>query len=540
MGRGIDAQNYTGFSGDYSGVTSALPNQWLRMKRVGNSFTCYVSKDGVVWSLISRRYQEMPAQVYFGPYVAGALDPNNTTANPLGLLSRAAASFTAYNDVNLGDLAKPTLVSAGTIDKKTIGVKFSEPISSANGTVAGNYTLSQGTVTAAKIGALGDSVYLSVSGLTADTFTVTVKNVSDTAGNVIAANSVVSGKVSNWKAADVGFIQDPNARPTPGDDPYRVGQTVATSSDAAPDMEVIGGGSNTWNPGDFLHYVYDPTPLTGNFDVTVKVAHYEHPDTAGQGGYSNSGLMLRAAVYNEGEEYTIDGTKAPMVANTTYYNYAGGPGRGGIPLWRTDVHGGYGNGNAGYGWGTVINGLKGYYPGINATDSKGTPDPQSSPYTAHWLRIARAGSDYTFYVSWNGIDWDKLDGPTTLALPDRLLLGYSTMNDSGAGTPPFSAYGPNGHTIDPMDPLNYSTLGGWVQNESNYTVTKIRVYRDSSKITALSAKLVAGKVEVSYTAGTLASASKIIGPWTPLGPQPNPYLATPPAGAGTVYYRLIP
>jgi regulation of enolase protein 1 (concanavalin A-like superfamily) len=541
VGRGLDAQNYTQFSGDYAGVTNALPNQWLRMKRAGHSFTFYVSKDGVVWSLIARRFQEMPAELYFGPYVAGSLNPDDTVNNPLYLLSRAAASFTAYNDVDLGDLTKPTVVSAGTIDKKTVGVKFSEIVSSASATIAANYKLSQGTVTAAKMGVLGDSVYLTVSGLTADTFTVTVDNVADTAGNVIAAASVVSAKASNWKAADVGFIQNPTARPTPGDDPYRVGQTVATSSESAPDLEVIGGGSNTWNPGDFLHYVYDQTPLTGDFDVAVKVAYYERPNTAGQGGYSNSGLMLRAGVYNEGEEYTIDGTKVPMVSNNTYCNYAGGPGRGGIPLWRTEIHGGYGNGNAGYGWGTVINGLKGYYAGINATDSVGTPDPQSSPYTAHWLRIARTGTDYMFYISWNGIDWDRLDGPTSLpSLPDKLYFGYSTMNDSGAGTPPFGAYGPNGHTLDPLDPLNPINVGGTVMNESNYTVTKIRMYRSIPAITQLSAAVVGGKVVVSYTAGTLATASKITGPWTPLGPQPSPYVVTPPAGAATVFYRIIP
>lgn len=540
MGRGLDAQNYTQFSADYAGVTNALPNQWLRMRRVGNSFSFYVSKDGVVWALVAQRYQEMPATVLFGPYAASSLDPADSTGNPLGLLGRALASFTAYKDVDLGDVTKPTLVSTGTTDKKTIGVKFSEPVSSATATTTANYTLSQGTVTAAKMGLAGDAVYLTVTGLTADTFTVTVNNVADTAGNMIAAGSVAQGKASGWVAADIGYIQNPASRPTAGDDPYRVGQTVATSSDEAADLEVIGGGSNAWNSGDFLHYVYSPTKLSGDFDVAAKVSRYERPNTAGQGGYSNSGLMLRAAVYVAGEENTADGTKVPMVANTTYCTVAGGPGRGGIPLWRTEEHGGYGNGNAGYNWATVINGLKGYLSGITATDSVGTPDPQSSPYSAHWLRITRTGTQYTFYVSWNGIDWDKLDGPTDLPqLPNELLFGYSTMADSGAGLPPTSAYGPNGHTIDPADPLNFSNIGGWAQNESNYTVTKVRMYRNTADITELKASLAEGKVVLEFTAGTLVSAPNVAGPWTVVSNQSNPHVVTPGAGAKT-FYRLIP
>ena len=67
MGRGIDAQNYTMFSRSYSGVSNAIPNQYLRMKRVGNSFSFYVSKDGVVWSMVGQSYQEFPSTVYFGP-----------------------------------------------------------------------------------------------------------------------------------------------------------------------------------------------------------------------------------------------------------------------------------------------------------------------------------------------------------------------------------------------------------------------------------------------------------------------------------------
>ena len=541
VGRGIDGQNYTTFSGDYGFVSNALPKQYLRMKRVGNSFSCYVSGDGVVWSLIGTRYQEMPSTVYFGPYCAASLSPTDITGNPDSLLSLAQATFTAYNDVDLGDLTGPTVISAGTLDKKTIGVKFSEKISSTTATVTANYSISQGTVTAAKVGISGDSVYLTVTGLSADAFTVTVTNVTDTAGNKIAANSSVNGKASGWVAADIGFIQNPSARPTVGDDPYRVGQSVATSSDDAPEVEIIGGGSNAWNGGDYLHYVYNPTALTGDFDVAFKISHYEHPDTSGQGGYSWGGVELRSALYNTGQENTVDGTKVPMIANTTYYNYAGGPGRSAIPLWRNDIGGGYGNGNAGFTWnGNLIDGIKGYFPGINATNSVGTADVQSSPFSARWLRIKRAGTDYTFYASYNGLVWEVVDTKTTadITITGPLLLGYATMTDAGGGTPPSSAYGGNGHTIDPLDPLNPDNAGGSVMNESNYAVERVRLYSNTAAIGAIKASNVSGQVSITYS-GTLVSSSSTSGPWTVVTKQASPYLITPTAGSKQ-FYRVIP
>jgi len=180
---------------------------------------------------------------------------------------------------------------------------------------------------------------------------------------------------------------------------------VATSSDDAPEVEVVGGGSNAWNGGDYLHYLYNPTAISGDFDVALKVSQYQRPNTAGQGGYSNSGLELRQAVYNAGAEYTQDGTKVPMVANTTYCNYAGGPGRGAIPLWRNDVGGGYGNGNAGYGWGTVINGVKATIPGSTLRTRSVSRIHNLSPPRRTGCASSVAGETYTFYASWDGLVW---------------------------------------------------------------------------------------------------------------------------------------
>jgi len=534
QGRCLDAQNYTQISRDYAGVSNALPSQWLRMKRVGNSFSFYVSGDGVNWTLIGQRYQEITNVVLFGPVLASSLNPTDSTGNPMGLLSRAVANFDSYMPVNLGDVVPPTLISAGTLDKKTIGVKFSKQVNSTSATPIANYTLSQGTVKSAEVGIGGDAVYLTVTGLTSNAFTVTVNNVQDSSGNTIVANSTVSGKVSAWTGTDLGSFQNPTNRPTVGDDPYLVGTTVATSSDDAPEVEIVGGGSNAWNPGDFVHYVYNSNMLSGNFDVAVKISRYDR--AANTTGYANSGLMLRAALYNTGSEYTTAGTQVPMVANTTYVE-SFGPGRGAIPLWRTTVDGGYGNGNAGYAWSTVIDGLKGYQGDLRATNSVGRVDPQSDAYEARWLRITRSEeTNYVIYASWNGLVWDQVD-TAGLSLPDHLILGVATMNDSGGSAPPNSGYAANGHTISSTDPFNPTAAGGNVQNDSNYSVQKIRLYPNTATIGELILRQSGGKATLTY-AGTLVSSTSLAGPWTPVPAQCSPY-AIP--GAGTqMYYRVLP
>jgi hypothetical protein len=536
-GRGIDGQTYTIFSRSYAGVTNALPNQWLRIQRAGNYFAFYVSKEGVNWSLIGQRFQEMPAKVLLGAYSAAALNPEDATGNPSALKAKTLASFADYKQVDLGDLVPPTLVSVGTLDKKTVGVKFSELVSSATATNPANYMLSQGTVASARLGIGGDAAYLTVTGLTSDTFTVTVSGVKDTAGNAVAANSAVQGKVSGWISKDIGYIQNPNSRPTPGDDPYRVGQAVALSSDDNPELDIVGGGSNAWNSGDFLHYLYRSNPLVGDFDVVAAVSRYDR--SANEGGYSNSGLMLRASLFNDGQEYTADGTKVPMVANVTYLENSG-PGRGAIPLWRTEAGGGYGNGAAGYGWTTLVGGIKGYYGALRATDSVGTPDPESSPSSARWLRIVRTGSSFKFYASWDGKTWDNYDNADLPALPNSLLLGFSTMTDSGAGTPPNSAYGSNGHTLDPADPLNPAVIGGNVMNESNYAAQRIRLYPNgpvSGPLGSKAMQLSGGNASVSWSGpGSLESAPSISGPWNTISGAASPYSVTP--SGSQMYYRL--
>jgi|GEM_PF-1375165 len=520
IGRAIAAQNYTSFGRSYGGVDKTLPSQWIRLRRVGNWFAGYVSTDGTSWALIGQRWQEWPEKLLVGAY---AFSASYNSADQTGGKNLATVEFSNYGKTVLADTGAPTLVSVGTIDSKTVGVKFSEPVASATALVAGNYKLSQGTVTGVSGGIGGDTVYLSVSGLTADSFDVTVNNVTDTSGNKIAAASKASGKKSDWKSTDIGLIQsrDPAVR-TAGDDPYRKGQAVAVSSGATEtEIEIIGGGSNAWNPGDYIHYLSGPT-LTGDFEVSVEVSRNDRP--ANTAAWANSGLMLRESEYVAGSEYTQDGTKVAMVANTTYIE-GSAPNRAGIPLFREEPGAGYGNGNPGFAWTTPIGGIKGYYLDQRAVDAAGTPDPESSALSSRWLRIKRAGNDFTFFVSYDGREWALLDGPKTLPLNNGLIFGFSTMSDTGSGAPPNNGYGGNGFLGTDLEGQ---------QNPSNYSVQRIRIGTSVAPRGGATPTVSIQGSTVTFT-GKLQEASSLSGTFTDVPGATSPY--TIPLGSQVRFYR---
>ena len=268
-GRALGGQDYTvfgrilGWVPGGMGVEQTLPNQWIRLRRVGDWFAAYVGIDGKTWSMVGQRYQQWPAKLLVGTYASAA---NLETGRP----SLALVQFSAYGEPIVDDISPPRLLSVGTIDRKTVGVKYSEPVRSSTSLKPSNYTLSEGVVTGVRPGIGGDTVYLDVAGLTSETFSVTVTGVVDTTGNPIREGSTAGGRVSNWRSVDMGYFQsgDPTVR-TPGDDPYRVGQAVALSSGATEtELEIVGGGSNSWNTGDYIHYLQGPD-LTGDFEPCI-------------------------------------------------------------------------------------------------------------------------------------------------------------------------------------------------------------------------------------------------------------------------------
>lgn len=307
-GRGRFNQIYSRrLSRDYAGVKGNLPNQWLRVRRVGNAFAFYVGKDGQSWSLIAEQYQVLPETLLVGTFAS--------TDNP-DSASIVSAEFANYGDVVVTDTIRSDPGVRGHDRQQDDRREVLQPADSRSASRLENYSISAGALLNARVGISGNTVYLGVTGLTANSFDVTVNGgVVDLAGNLVAAGSKASGKKSDWTSTDIGYIQDPANRPTPGDDPYPVGQAVAVSSDPNPEIEIVGGGSNAYNIGDYMHYLYKS--YTGDFDVAVAIDRFDRRGIAG--GYANAGLHIRSGLYRTDNTEIGETTKVPSYVNITYY-----------------------------------------------------------------------------------------------------------------------------------------------------------------------------------------------------------------------------
>lgn len=512
-------------SRDYAGVSANLPNQWLRVRRVGDAFTFYVSTDGTTWSAIGEQYQVFSPTVYFGTFAA----PDNADGT-----SQAIAEFAQYGDVTTADTTAPTVVSTGTIDGKVIGVKFSEPVDSITAGRLANYSLSAGGLVSAKLGISGTTVYLTAVGVP-DSFTVTVNGVVDLAGNPVAAGSTVSGRKSNWISTDIGYIQDPLNRPKAGDDPYVVGQAVAVSSEANPEVEIIGGGSNAYNIGDYMHYLY--REYTGDFDVAVAVDRFDRRGVAG--GYGNGGIHVRAGLYRTDNTDPGEATKVPSYVNITYYE-ASDPNRASIELNRPAPGDNYGNSGP-FDNNTEVGGLLGFFPALRATDAAGTIAEKSSPTQAKWLRVKRVGQSLTSYFSYDGVTWKEQDGSTRVMenLPARVLVGFGHHNDMGYGVPPDNAYAGTGTRNEDGKP----TL-----NESNYTVLRIKAlgnYPPPAAAPTLTVTSSGGSLTITWTGTgyTLQQSAAVNAGWAnsslPVSSAGGVNTVTVTAAGAQQFFRLI-
>lgn len=102
-----------------SGGTPAYPNAWLRMQRVGQTFTGYYSADGKNWTsygshtfTASDTTEEMPAKLLVGIYYSPELN-NNSAGEGIG--HSTVAKFRQYGDfTEAGEVGMAKITISGT------------------------------------------------------------------------------------------------------------------------------------------------------------------------------------------------------------------------------------------------------------------------------------------------------------------------------------------------------------------------------------------------------------------------------------------
>ena len=332
---------------------------------------------------------------------------NSTYTTPLLTLSDNGASYRCIVSVPtlsvtsevavvtvVQDVEPPKLVSAATLINSTnVGVMFDE-IVGAGADVAANYSISGVQILSATLREDQKTVALEINkAITGQTFVLTVNNVKDLAGNSIAANSTVTGKVVNMVAVDIG---------DPGVDPLEPGSTFVAKEG---DFDVIAGGSDYWNTADFFHYVYEQR--TGDFDVKVQITKLVQRDN-----WTHAGLMVRES----------------LDSPSRYVNVIVDPDTG-ANVWECNYRATTGGSAAGW-------------PGYSQVGPL--------PYPNVWVRLSRTGDVFTAYRSTDGENWIKL-GTLTQTYPSTVYLGLATTaHNNNPGMTTFVEYRNYGDYVPPV------------------------------------------------------------------------------------------
>jgi regulation of enolase protein 1 (concanavalin A-like superfamily) len=227
---------------------------WVRLVRAGNTFTGYVSPDGVTWTEVSQYTIAMATQAYAGlavtSYANGVLSTavfdNVTVAGAVSIAAGPAS-------IQLGAQEQ---FSSTVTNEATTGVTWQ-----VNGVTGGS--ASTGTISAT-------GLYTAPTMLTAASTVFTITAVS-------VQNPAVSSSVQIT-------VTNPNAPWSGGD----IGPVAAAGSFTLSGgvFTVNGSGYDIYGAADAFQFVAQP--LTGNGSITARVR--SQTDTA---GYAKAGVMIR-------------------------------------------------------------------------------------------------------------------------------------------------------------------------------------------------------------------------------------------------------
>ena len=237
---------------------------------------------------VSYQWQKQESGATVWVDIAGATGPSYTT--PIltvadnGDQYRVVCSVPAIAEPSdaatltiVTDLAGPKLAGAGAIPSQAgttfdVGVSFDELLDPVSAGTMANYALSAGTITGIKFYAGSPGVVLTATGLVVgNSYTVTVSNVKDIAGNAMSS-AAKSFTVSEMKWGVVGGNE------------LGLGNGVLTTAEDG--FDVYSDGIGQWAAYDETTFVYEE--VTGDFDKVVRV---EYQDASSQ--WARAGLVVR-------------------------------------------------------------------------------------------------------------------------------------------------------------------------------------------------------------------------------------------------------
>jgi chitodextrinase len=237
--------------------------------------------------------------------------------------------------------------------------------------------------------------------------------------------------------------------PSPGVDvgaPAIVGQTSVVTAGSA--YDVTAAGRDIYAKSDQFHFAF--SVQTGDFDLRVRVASLTNTNE-----WSKAGLMARESMAANSRQVSVFATPA-----------------------------------AGYEF---------QHRATAGTFVTKVDSVAQVSYPNTWVRLRRAGNEFTSYTSPDGANWTSL-GATTLALPGTLFLGMATTSHDVAQTvvaqyrdltAPVAA--PDTQAPSVPEGLAAEALSSsqikltWSASTDNVGVTAYKIRRDGVQIASTSA-----------------------------------------------------
>jgi PKD repeat protein len=280
------------------------PNKWLKLQRIGNTFTSYQSLDGVTWNLIGKHTLTMASAATVGLFVtshntgqyssvgfdnvsvtgAVTLPPNDfsITANPATVPVVAGTSgSTSINTAVVSGVPETIAMSASGLPSG-VTAGFSPTSVSTGGS---------STVTFNVASSVAPGTYpLSILGTATSTSHSTPVTLTVTAAGALP---------SPWLDTDVGA-------PTP----------AGSASYTGGVFTVNGSGADIFGTSDQFNYVYQPT--TGNGTIIARVTSQSNTGSAN----SKAGVIWKAST-TSGSPYILIETGPSGGLVKVQYNFNG-------------------------------------------------------------------------------------------------------------------------------------------------------------------------------------------------------------------------
>jgi fibronectin type 3 domain-containing protein/regulation of enolase protein 1 (concanavalin A-like superfamily) len=250
-----------------SGVgNGSYPNVWVRLARVGNTFTGYYSANGVNWTVVSTANVAMSANVFVGMAVT-----SRSTSN------LATAQFRSFGNTSgvVNPPADPTNLHAMVISQTEVDLMWDDNSDDETGFRVERATGNGPFVPLATVGA-GITGYSDTSVVANTTYTYRVFAIN---GSVDSTNPAVASPVTTPNNPSITVTSVDIGNPSPAG-----GLTVVTPDK---DYDSSGAGANVWDTSDQFHFDY--IQVTGDFDFRARIAGV----TEAAGVNALVGLMAR-------------------------------------------------------------------------------------------------------------------------------------------------------------------------------------------------------------------------------------------------------